>query len=122
MGDEDVSKDKAKQAKQEKKDKKDAEKLLTELQLTEFHKDATVSKDKEFPLTASQFFEATNRWFSSVVSRRAAKLEKKTKHKRIVPIVTLFQIKYLTSLSLIYFEQPRHLICLAEFLSLRLNI
>merc|ERR1712166_563307 len=58
--DEDVSKDKAKQAKQEKKDKKDAEKLLTELQLTEFHKDATVSKDKEFPLTASQFFEATN--------------------------------------------------------------
>lgn len=56
--------------------RKDADKLLNDLALTNLFKDATVSKLKKFPLTATQFFEATNRWFSSVVSRRAAKLEK----------------------------------------------
>lgn len=55
---------------------KDAEKLLKEMALTKFYKSAHVEKIKKFPLTGSQFFEAINRWFSSVVSRRAAKLEK----------------------------------------------
>lgn len=55
---------------------KDAEKLLKEMAMTQFYKDAHVDKLKCFPLTATTFFEMINRWFSSVVSRRAAKLEK----------------------------------------------
>lgn len=54
----------------------DAEKLLRELALTELMKNAEVQTTKNFPHTATQFFEMVNRWFSSVVSRRATKLEK----------------------------------------------
>lgn len=54
----------------------DAEKLLKQLGLTSFYENATVESQKKLPLSATQFFEMVNRWFSSVVSRRASKLEK----------------------------------------------
>lgn len=69
---------KSKKRKLDSEDKnKDAEKLLKEMALTEFYKNAHVEKLKKFPLSANQFFEAMHRWFASVVSRRAANLEKK---------------------------------------------
>lgn len=63
-------------SKENKDNKKATEKLLNELALGDFFKDATVEKEKFFPLTANTFFESVNRWFSGVVSRKAAKLEK----------------------------------------------
>lgn len=62
----------------EKKTKKsqEAKDLLKELELTECYKNAHVDQLKHFPPTAATFFDMVNRWFSSVVSRRAAKLEK----------------------------------------------
>lgn len=67
---------KKRKAESEKGKTSDKDKLLEELALTEFRKKATMEDSKRFPATASMFFEALNRWFSSVVSRRSAKLEK----------------------------------------------
>jgi len=54
----------------------DADKLLIDLGLKEHYDGATKNSLKKFPHSASQFFDAVNRWFSGVVSRKAAKLEK----------------------------------------------
>lgn len=56
--------------------KKAKDKALNELGLKDLFSGASVTSEKKFPLTATQFFEGFNRWFSSVVSRKAAKLEK----------------------------------------------
>lgn len=62
------------------KDKKaktsDAQKVLLELGVKDFHDKATKDNLKKFPHSASQFFDNLNRWFSSLVSRKATKLEK----------------------------------------------
>jgi hypothetical protein len=50
--------------------------MLTDLALTEFTPRATVESSKKFPPTATLFFESLGRWFSSVVTRKSAKLEK----------------------------------------------
>lgn len=52
------------------------EQLLYDLSLTDYYGHAHVDSVKEFPPTASQFFEELGRWFTSVVTRRSAKLEK----------------------------------------------
>lgn len=70
----DSSKDGEKKKKKEKAT--DAQKLIEDLALTAYFKDATVENQKKFPHTATQFFECVNRWFSATVARRAAKLEK----------------------------------------------
>lgn len=54
----------------------DAKKLLSDLALTTYYEKAFVQKDKLFPVTASTFFDAVNRWFSSAVSNKAQKLQK----------------------------------------------
>lgn len=54
----------------------DAQKLINDLALNDAYDSATVEQHKNFPHSASQFFEMVNRWFSSVVSLRATKLEK----------------------------------------------
>lgn len=51
-------------------------KILKELGIAEGLKSASVFSVKEFPLTASQFFDAVGRWFGSTVSTSAGKLEK----------------------------------------------
>jgi len=56
--------------------KSDKEQLLSDLALTEFYSTATLESTKKFPPTAAQFFESLGRWFSSVVTRKSAKLEK----------------------------------------------
>lgn len=55
--------------------KTEREKLLADLALI-FPETTKVDNQKQFPHSASLFFESVNRWFSSVVSRRSAKLEK----------------------------------------------
>lgn len=54
----------------------EGEKLLEELSLTAFYQNAIKEQHKKFPVSATQFFDSINRWFSSVVSRKSAKLEK----------------------------------------------
>lgn len=56
--------------------KSDVKKLIKELGLQEMYAKSSLNQHKTFPHSASQFFENLNRWFSSVVSRKAAKLEK----------------------------------------------
>lgn len=64
-----------------KKPKKEKEiphrqKVLQELNLDEAFKAAAVVRCKDFPLSATLFFEAIGRWFSSCVSTKHGKLEK----------------------------------------------
>jgi hypothetical protein len=56
--------------------KSEKEQILVDLALTEFASRATVESSKKFPPTATLFFESLGRWFSSVVTRKSAKLEK----------------------------------------------
>jgi hypothetical protein len=56
--------------------KTEKEQMLADLALTEFAARATVESSKKFPPTATLFFESLGRWFSSVVTRKSAKLEK----------------------------------------------
>lgn len=51
-------------------------KIIKELGIKEGLAAAKVHGIKEFPLTATQFFEAVGRWFASTVSTSASKLEK----------------------------------------------
>lgn len=52
------------------------EQLLQDLGLTQELAGCVIISDKEYPLTATQFFEAMGRWFSTTVSNLASKLEK----------------------------------------------
>jgi len=56
--------------------KTEKEQMLADLALTEFAARATVESTKKLPPTATLFFESLGRWFSSVVTRKSAKLEK----------------------------------------------
>lgn len=51
-------------------------KIIKELGIKDGLATARVHNIKEFPLTATQFFEAVGRWFASTVSTSASKLEK----------------------------------------------
>lgn len=68
--------DSASSGKEKKSKNKEAKELLKDLQLTECFNRAHIEHLKHFPPTAATFFDMVNRWFSSVVSRRATKLEK----------------------------------------------
>lgn len=76
----DTDKNAAKSADKDKSGKKpkpsEADAVLKEMNMAESFKNAHVDSVKEFPHTASTFFDMVGRWFSSVVSRRAVKLEK----------------------------------------------
>lgn len=75
--DEEEENPKAKKRKADNDSKKsDKEQLLADLALSEFGASATVETSKKFPPTAALFFESLGRWFSSVVTRKSAKLEK----------------------------------------------
>lgn len=56
--------------------KSEKDQMLADLALAEFVGRATVETSKKFPPTATMFFESMGRWFSSVVTRKSAKLEK----------------------------------------------
>lgn len=72
--DENPTKSKKRKADESKKSEKDQ--MLADLALTEFGASSTVESSKKFPPTATLFFESVGRWFSSVVTRKSAKLEK----------------------------------------------
>lgn len=74
--DEDEQRTRTKKRKTDDSKKNDKDQLLDDLALTEFYAHAHVEKVKKFHPSAYAFFEALNRWFGSVVSRRSAKLEK----------------------------------------------
>jgi len=73
---EEPSKSKKRKAEADGGKKSEKEQMLTDLALTEFAARATVETSKKFPPTATLFFESLGRWFSSVVTRKSAKLEK----------------------------------------------
>lgn len=75
--DEEDENPKSKKRKADSENKKsEKEQLLADLALSAFGAEATVESSKKFPPTASLFFESLGRWFSSVVTRKSAKLEK----------------------------------------------
>lgn len=57
-------------------DLSEKEKLLQDLGIGPQLLDCVTCSDKEFPLTATLFFEAVGRWFASTVGNMSAKMEK----------------------------------------------